>query len=131
MATKNENNKIKVLLIEDDPTLIEMYQLKFKESGFDFKVCNRGAEGLAASKKDKPDVILLDVILPEMDGFAILTELKKDAKTKSVPVLLLTNLGQESDIKKGKQLGAVDYLVKANFTPAEVVDKIKKLINKK
>ncbi len=123
--------KQKVLLIEDDADLVEMYKLKFIGSGYEIITSFKGAEGLELAKKEKPDIILLDIILPEVDGFAILTELKKDPKTRNIPVLMLTNLGQESDIKKGKELGVTDYLIKANFTPSEVVEKVKKLINNK
>ena len=124
------NTKNSILLIEDDSTLIEMYKLKFEESGFNVNIATRGVEGLEMSKKVKPDIILLDIILPEMDGFAILKELKADATTKNIPVILLSNLGQEPDIKKGKEYGAHDYMVKASFTPAEVVDKVLKILKK-
>jgi len=124
------NEKIKILLIEDDATLVEMYEMKFKESEFEILVADRGAQGLEIAEKQVPDIILLDIILPEMDGFAILRELKKDEKTKRIPVLLLSNLGQDSDIEKGKKLGAEDYLVKANYTPTQVVDMVRKYIKK-
>lgn len=125
------NDEIKILLIEDDPTLIEMYNLKFQESGYKVSNSTSGVDGLELAKKVKPDIILLDVILPGMDGFAILKTLKSDSVTKNIPVLLLSNLGQESDVKKGKDLGAYDYLVKANFTPSEVVEKVKSALQKK
>ena len=84
--------------------------------------------GLDQAKKIDPDVILLDIILPQMDGFTVLKALKEDKATKNVPVVLLTNLGQDGDVKKGLELGAVDYLIKANFTPAQVVDKVKSVL---
>lgn len=121
----------KILLIEDDPTLIDMYQLKFTEEKMNLVVTEKGGEGLELAKKDKFDLILLDIMLPEIDGFAILKELKTNAKTKNVPVILLTNLAQETDKEKGLQMGAVDYLVKANHTPTEVVDKVKKILHTK
>ena len=118
----------KVLLVEDDAALGEMYTLKFQQAGFQLYVATDGAAGLELAKRHGPDIILLDVILPGMDGFAVLKELKADPATKTVPVILLTNLGQDADQQKGKELGAVDYLVKANFTPGEVVEKIRALL---
>ena len=122
--------KIKILLIEDDVTLIDMYKMKFSEEGFEIFLESRGVTGLESAKKNSPDLILLDIILPEMDGFAILEELKKDSKTKKIPVILLSNLGQDSDKEKGMKLGAIDYCVKADFTPNELVDKIRGLLKK-
>ena len=119
----------KIILVEDDTAIADMYQLKFKEEGFNIMVAHDGESGLALSRRELPDVILLDVMMPKMDGFAVLTELKKDAKTKAIPVLLLTNLGQKADREKGEQLGAVDYVVKASLTPGQVVDKIKKYLH--
>lgn len=119
---------VKIVLIEDDMTLVEMYSVKFKQAGFDLKVAINGAQGLELAKKELPSVVLLDVILPGLDGFAVLQELKADPKTKGIPVLLLTNLGQDADMEKGKRMGAADYLVKANHTPGEVVEKVRALL---
>ena len=80
------------------------------------------------AKKENPDVILLDIILPQMDGFSVLKKLKSDSATKNFPVILLTNLGQDGDVKKGLELGAIDYLIKANYTPSQVVEKVKSLL---
>jgi len=120
------DKKIKVLLIEDEEMLANMYEVKFKNEGFDLLKALDGAEGLKLAKTEKPDFVLLDIIMPKMDGFSVLKSLKEDPETKDVPVLLLTNLGQEEDIERGKKLGAVGYLVKANITPAEVVHEVKK-----
>jgi len=87
-----------------------------------------GQKGLEAAAKVNPDIILLDILMPKMDGFSVLEELKKDAKTKDIPVILLTNLGQKEDVKKGFDLGAAGYLIKAHFMPSEVVEKIKKIL---
>lgn len=120
----------KVLLIEDEKMLSTMYATKFAKEGYDLVQAFDGEEGLAKARDEKPAVILLDIIMPKLDGFAVLKALKADAALKSVPVVLLTNLGQDEDIKKGKELGAVDYFIKANHTPAEVVDKVKSLFEK-
>jgi DNA-binding response OmpR family regulator len=122
------NNQSKILLVEDDQTLIEMYTLKFSEAGLTLLTAQNGLGGLEIAEKELPEVILLDVMMPKMDGFAVLTELKNNAKTKNIPVLMLSNLGQKTDIEKGQQLGAADYIVKASMTPTQVLDKVKSLL---
>lgn len=124
-------NKIKILLIEDDPFLLNMYATKFELEGFEIFSADDGERALKAANKDRPDIILLDVLLPKMDGFEVLKELKKNEETKAVPVILLTNLSQRDDVEKGMALGAVDYLIKAHFMPTEVVEKIKKILAEK
>ncbi|MDO8581282.1 MAG: response regulator [bacterium] len=120
---------IKVLLVEDDLMLCDMYQMKFTSEGFDVWKGNNGIEGLKLlNEKGVPDIILLDVIMPQMDGFTMLGKVKENTAWKDVPVILLTNLGQENDVKRGIAMGANDYLVKANFTPAQVVEKVKALL---
>ena len=118
----------KILLIEDEEMLANMYQVKFENEGYTLIKARDGEQGLEMAQKEKPDFILLDVIMPKMDGFTVLKKLKEDAATKNIPVLLLTNLGQDEDVKKGKELGAVGYLVKANITPSEVVLKVKEVM---
>ena len=121
----------KILIIEDDSMVMDMYELRLKEAGYDVLKAKTGDEGLTQAKEAKPDLILLDIIMPGLDGFGVLKTLKAEASTKKIPVLLLTNLGQESDREKGKKLGAIDYLVKANKTPFQIVEYINKLLNKK
>ncbi len=120
--------KIKILLIEDDSFLVEMYTTKFELEGFEVDAAEDGKKGLEMVKKVNPDIILLDILMPKMDGFGVLDELKKDPSTADVPVIMLTNLGQKDDVKKGFEKGAVGYLIKAHFMPSEVVDKIKKIL---
>ena len=120
-----ENKGKKILLVEDDVTLIDMYSLKFKEEGYNLLTAENGETGLALALKELPDVILLDIMMPKMDGFAVLAELKKNATTKNIPVLMLSNLGQTADVEKGEAMGAKDYIVKASMTPTQVVDKVK------
>lgn len=121
----------KILIIEDDHMVMDMYELRLKEAGYEVLMAKTGDEGLTQAKKAKPDLILLDIIMPGLDGFGVLKTLKVEAGTKEIPVLLLTNLGQESDREKGKKLGAIDYLVKADKTPFQIVEYINKLLNKK
>jgi len=128
-----KENKAKILLIEDDTFLVEMYTTKFELEGFGVISAEDGIKGLEMVKKEEPDIILLDILMPKMDGFAVLDALKKDKATANIPVVLLTNLGQKEDVKKGFEKGAVGYLIKAHFMPSEVVEKIKKILkeNKK
>ena len=121
-------NKGKILIIEDEEVLVNMYETKFVNDGFQVLRASNGEQGLALALKEKPDLILLDVILPKMDGFMVLKKIKEEPTIKNIPVLLLTNLGQDEDIKKGKEQGAADYLVKANLTPSEVVDKVREIL---
>lgn len=124
------DKKIKILLIEDEEMLANMYEVKFKNEGYDLVKAMDGSMGLEMAKSMTPDFILLDIIMPKMDGFSVLKTLKEDAVTKNVPVMLLTNLGQDEDVERGKQLGAVGYLVKANITPSEVVAAVKRELEK-
>ncbi|MBI3335829.1 MAG: response regulator [Candidatus Portnoybacteria bacterium] len=119
-----DSPKKKILLIEDDSFISQMYSLKFKQTPYDFLVARDGKEGLQMVKEQKPDLILLDIILPEIDGFTLLAEIKKDPELASIPLLLLTNLGQQENIQKGMALGANDYIIKAHYTPQEVVEKV-------
>jgi len=119
----------KILLVEDDEMLHTMYTQKFTKEGFEILSAFNGSEGIKMAEEHNPAVILLDIIMPKMDGFVALKKLKKNDITKDIPVILLTNLGQEEDIRKGKELGATDYFIKANHTPQEVVDKVKDVLS--
>jgi DNA-binding response OmpR family regulator len=128
---KNGKFNTKILLVEDDKMLADMYITKFSKEGLKVIRAEDGAQGLEMAKKEKPDLVLLDIIMPKLDGFAVLKELKNDPSMGTTHVLLLTNLGQTEDVEKGKQLGADDYFIKANHTPAEIVEKVKYLLTKK
>jgi len=123
----SENNK-KILVVEDDPMISSMYKTKFEADGFDVFIADNGVVGLELARKEKPDIIMLDVILPQLDGFSVLDQIKKDESIKNIPVIMLTNLGTEEDKKKGETMGALDYLVKASLTPGQVSEKIKKAL---
>jgi DNA-binding response OmpR family regulator len=124
-----EKKTIHVLLVEDDVFLSSIYQKKFEMEGFKVTPVDNGEKVLGEAKKKKPDIILLDILLPKRDGFSVLAQLKGDAETKPIPVILLTNLGQKDDVDKGLQAGAADYLIKAHFKPSEIVDKVKKILH--
>ncbi len=119
----------KILLIEDDNFLVEMYKIKFEKEGYKVAMALNGDEGINQAWKEKPDLILLDLVLPEKDGYEVLEVLKKDEQTKAIPVIILSNLGQNGEVRKGKEKGAEDYLIKSNFTPRQLVDKVKKKID--
>lgn len=121
----------KILLVEDDKMLADMYITKFSKEGLQVMRAEDGAKGLEIAKKERPDLVLLDIIMPKLDGFAVLRELRKDPSMSNTHVLLLTNLGQSEDVNKGKELGADDYFIKANHTPAEIVEKVKYMLTKK
>jgi len=120
----------KILIIEDDPFLSEMYAAKFNQNDFQTEVATDGKSGLDKIKADRPDLVLLDIVLPKMDGFEVLKAIKMDPKFKDIPIVLLTNLGQKSEVEKGLSLGADEYIIKAHFTPTAVVAKIKEILNK-
>jgi len=121
MAQKNK----KVLVIEDDQFLAKVYLIKLKKEGYDVEMAYDGNEGIEAMKKKIPDIVLLDLILPGIDGFEVLKKMKADPKLAKIPVIILSNLGQEEDIERGKKLGADDYFVKANTALSSIVKKIK------
>lgn len=124
-----ENKDIKVLIVEDDSFIVDMYTTKLELEGFQVVSAEDGLRGLEVAKREKPTIILLDILMPKMDGFAYLEAAKKEPEIKDIPVLLLTNLGQKEDVQKGYELGAVGYLIKAHFMPSEVVEKIKQILN--
>lgn len=125
-----KKHKATILLIEDDTFLSGMYVTKLSMEGFDVQLAPDGEQGLRQVKAILPDIVLLDIVLPKMDGFHVLEGIKKDPTTKKIPVILLTNLGQKDDVDRGLALGAVDYLIKAHFMPSEVVAKVKSIVSK-
>ena len=120
--------KIRILIVEDDKFLIKLYNDKLTRAGLEVSMAISGEEGLAKVENEKPDIVLLDVILPQKNGFDILSELKLNPDTKNIPVIILTNLGQESDIKTGLDLGAEDYLVKTDFSINKLPEKVKAVL---
>lgn len=118
----------KVLVIEDDRFLIKAYEAKFKMEGFSVSIAHDGEEGIKKIQAEKPDIILLDLIMPRMDGFDVLEKMQQHKDWKQIPILILTNLGQEDDRERGLKLGAKDYFVKADYSLAQITDFIKKYI---
>ena len=117
----------KVLVVEDDTLLKDMLGQQLTKDGWQVLHATEGAQALTLSESESPDVMLLDLLLPGMDGFEILTALKAKDTTKNIPVIVLSNLGQQEDVDKAMKLGAADFMIKANFTLDEVSAKIKAL----
>lgn len=118
----------KVLVVEDDKFLIKAYSAKLKKEGFDTILASNGEDALRIAGEEKPDIILLDLIIPKKDGFDVLYDLKQNSKLKEIPVIVLSNLGQPEDIERAKKIGANDYLVKSNISMKDMVDKIKEVL---
>ncbi|MCX6764150.1 MAG: response regulator [Candidatus Nealsonbacteria bacterium] len=117
--------KQKILMIEEDRFLRKIYKNKLSKENFEFIEATNGEEGLNKVISENPDVVLLDLILTRKSGFDVLVEMKRNRKTKKIPVIILSNLGQESDIQRGLSLGAKEYLVKTEISLSDVVNKIK------
>lgn len=121
----------KILLVEDDAILVEMYQAKFELEGHTVRVATNGEECLQVLKEFRPELILLDILMPKLNGFHVLKEIKKQPDMRQIPVILLTNLGQaEVDMNQelARALGVNDYLIKSHHTPDEVVQKADKVL---
>jgi DNA-binding response OmpR family regulator len=116
------------LVVEDDEFLSKMYESGLTKEGFQVTTASNGEEGLLKAGEIKPDLMLLDLIMPKVDGFTCLTKLKENPATKRIPVVILSNLGQDSDIKRGLEMGAEDYLIKTDFTVKQVGDKVRKIL---
>ena len=114
-----------ILIVEDDKFLRELIAKKLIKENFEVSEAIDGEEGIKKIKEEKPDLILLDLILPGIDGFEVLSQMKKESTLASIPVIILSNLGQKEDVEKGLKMAAVDFLIKAHFTPGEIIDKIK------
>lgn len=122
----------KILIIEDEPPIVKALSDKLGREGFEVSVAGKGEEGWEKIKTEKPDLILLDIILPEMNGWEVLEKQKAhpDHEINSIPVIIITNSGAPSDVRKGEEMGSVDYLVKADFRLKEIVEKIRKVLKK-
>ncbi len=114
-----------ILIIEDDKFLRELMSKKLSREGYKVLEAVDGEAGLQKAKEEKPDLILLDLILPGINGFEVLVKMKSEKSLSEIPVIILSNLGQTEDVEKGTRLGATDYLVKAHFTPSEIAEKVR------
>jgi len=120
----------KILIVDDDPFIADMYVLKFRDEGFTVETAKDGKEGLEKIKTWDPDIVLLDVVMPAMDGFDVLQQVGTLSLPRRPKIIFLTNFGQKEDIERGLKLGADDYIIKAHFTPTEVSEKVKAVLNR-
>lgn len=127
-TSKNDPKKATIFIVDDDSFLLDMYALRFTQAGYHVET---GMGAVAALEKLRgglvPDVMLLDVVMPTMDGFELLETINKEELVTKVPKIYLSNLGQDQDLARGKALGAIGYIIKANSTPSEVVAKVKEI----
>jgi CheY-like chemotaxis protein len=120
----------KILLIEDEELLISLLQRKLSEAGYDVSLSRNGEDGLKVMREINPDIVLLDIIMPVKGGFEVLEEMAKDDNLKKIPVVIISNSGQPVELDRAKKLGAKDWLIKTEFDPMEVLDKVVKQIGK-
>lgn len=118
----------KILLVEDEELMIDILQRKLEKEGYEVSVARDGEEGLEAMKRSRPDLTLLDIIMPKMGGFEVMEEMQKDPKLKEIPVIVISNSGQPVELDRAQKLGAKDWLIKTEFDPQEVIEKVKKQI---
>ncbi len=119
---EGSNKTFKVLIVEDDKSILDLYERKFSSSGYKVIKAIDGAEGVECFKSEKPDVVILDVMLPIMNGFEVLKKIKSFNEGKDVPIVILSNYGEMPNITEGLMGGAVEYLIKVEHTPEEVVE---------
>lgn len=123
-----QKEKQKILIIEDEKALMNVMRIKLESENYEVLTALGGEEGIKVIQEKMPDLVLLDIIMPEMDGFEVLEKLKVNEETKDIPVIVLSNSGREEEIEKGRKLGAVDYLIKAQLSLEEMVEKVKKYL---
>jgi len=121
---KGDLTKGRVLVVEDEPFLVKALAHKLETSGFDVEVAIDGQEGMGKLETFKPNLVLLDILMPKMSGYEVIKQMKENAETRHIPVVFLSNFGDKSEIEKGMSLGARDYFVKANLKLADLIDKI-------
>lgn len=120
----------KIAIIEDDAAIHQMYRMKFETEGFDVQLAGDGRAGVDLIKKFRPDIVLLDLQMPEVDGVEALREIRKNDWGKNLPIIILTNLGEEESPPEIKELGVSGYIVKADLTPRQVVARVKEVLEK-
>ena len=121
--------RFKILVVENETFLVKIFDTKLKKEGFDVVLATDGEQAVDKAASEKPDLILLDLLLPKMRGFEALEKIRQNPDTASTRVIILTNLGQEVDIQRAKSLGALDFLVKTHVPTQEVVDKIRRALD--
>ena len=130
-ARKKKNLDIKILVVEDDLFLVQLLTGRLNKEGYKVSFVDNGTQALKSLEKEIPDLMFLDIIMPEMNGFETLKKIRADSRYDQMAIIIFSNLGQEYEIEEGKKLGADEFSIKANFTLKEVVDKISELLKKK
>ena len=133
-STQNSNSrdqKTEILIIEDEAAQAYALEAKLSVEGFKVQTTTSGKTGLSLTKKTKPDLVILDIVLPGIDGFEILKELKEDGETADIPVIIISQMGQKENIDQGMKLGAEDYLVKSEVNLGKIVARVKQLLHHK
>jgi len=120
----------KIIIIEDEEIILNLLQKKLTNEGFEVSIAREGREGLKVMKEVKPDLVLLDIVMPNMGGFEVMEEMEKDEELKKIPIIIVSNSGQPVELDKAQKLGARDWLIKTEFDPKEVVDKVVKQIGR-
>ncbi len=120
----------KILLIEDEEIMIDLLQRKLEKEGYEVKLARDGEEGLEKIRQEMPDLVLLDIVMPKVGGLEVMEEISKDQELKKKPVIIISNSGQPVELERVKELGARDWLIKTEFDPQEVLDKVKQQIGK-
>src|SRR6266851_8210123 len=124
--SRASRDRMRVLFVEDDPSVAQMYKLKLELDGYDVEVASDGEKALEYARRDLPDIIFLDIRLPKLDGFGVLEALRKDSRTERLHVVILSNYSERQLIDRGLQLGALDYLIKTQTTPAHLSSGLEK-----
>jgi DNA-binding response OmpR family regulator len=120
----------KILIIEDEDIIVDLLQRKLTEEGYDVSVARDGVEGLSKMREAKPDLVLLDIIMPKKGGFEVLEDMIEDEALKKIPVIIVSNSGQPVELDRARKLGVKDWLIKTEFDPQEVINKVSKQIGK-
>jgi len=118
----------KILIVEDEPNLLELYRMALERAGFEVFTAVNGEVGFMLAKSNPPDLVLLDILMPKVDGYEMLRRVKAEATTKNVPVIIFSNLSQKEEIEKGLKLGAADFIIKTSITPTAMVEKVKQWV---
>jgi len=118
----------KILIVEDEDIIIELLEKKLIQEGYDISIAHNGEEGLKMVKEIKPDIVLLDIVMPKKSGYEVMEEMSKDPELNKIPIIIISNSGQPVELDKAKELGAKDWLIKTEFDPNEVVEKVRKQI---
>ena len=120
--------KAKILVVEDEEFLLDLYETKLEESGYEVIKASNGEEGISLARLELPSLILLDILMPKVDGYEMLKSIKSNNKTRTIPVIIFSNLSQKEEIEKGLKLGAKDFIIKTSVTPTELEIKVREYL---